>query len=238
MNAQSLYDETPIQDWQRLLGQYDLHYHFGCSGSDPNPFINALIRIAPWIGESVLDLGCGFGGPARWLNQQGRQVTAISHSQAQLNWIQQTPGINTLWMDLNDPKDLPRAHTALMVESFSHIRERQELLVHLRDRCDRLVMISHQSLGDSFYHPLWHMQFDNQQAIQALLQSAGWQVTHWRNAMPEKARLTAECWQRALARLSGTRSHHMELLAQLAREILDHEGQFLSQFGLIDLVAE
>lgn len=228
-----LYDGAPLDDWIELLGPHDLHYHFALAGVN-DPFANSISEILPHLTGHVLDLGCGFGGPARMIQAAGHDVTCVSHSQVQLDYIQSRQATNTLLADLNAPPAWPDANTALMVESFCHIRQQSTLLASLTT--ERLVMIAHQSKTESFFHPLWQMQFHNEQDFRALLDQAGWHIIHWQDRMPEKAAMTAQLWRKRLNQIPKPWNRHWELLDELSTQI-ETVPSFTDYFALIDLVA-
>ncbi len=74
--------------WQKVLGE---HFHFGCFAGDVRESIaeatqRLIERSAHKLQLShedrLVDIGCGVGGPARWLAAKyGCQVLAISNSQ-------------------------------------------------------------------------------------------------------------------------------------------------------------
>lgn len=235
--VQGLYDGTLIDQWVALLGDFGMHYHFGKSGKG-NIFENSLADLVPHLEGALLDLGCGFGGPARYFSNQGFDVTSVSHSAEQLQFIDHfAPTVKTLLADLDANPELPKAGTALMIESLSHLKNPTPMLTNLK--ADKLVAICHVSQKETLYHPLWRMNFRSEHDLKKLLADSGWRVMHCQNLMPEKAEVTAKAWMAALAMIPKTRwSQHLALLYGLSEQILSEAELFLEHFGLLTVVAE
>lgn len=239
MSVKALYDGTPRSSWIKLLSRYDMHYHFGMKGKFDNPFANSIEAIRPWLGKHVLDLGAGYGGPARFLNQHNHKVTAVSNSATQMKYIQlNSVNINCVEHDLNEgllqinfPVD-----SFLMCESFSHIKNQIRLLEEIRAQNRPLILIAHATHLPSFYHTNWHMQFHNVQRLLSLFEQLGFKVEHCVDLMPEKALVTAQKWSEALA-LTPKRYWllHWEMLHSLSQEILNDKAGFIEQFALLNI---
>jgi cyclopropane fatty-acyl-phospholipid synthase-like methyltransferase len=93
MNHRALLDDyysaESIKEWQAIIGD-ELHYHYGFF-TTPDTDLKAALENAvrnfyDYIprGSGVLDAGCGWGGPARMLNDERECKVfgiTISHSQ-------------------------------------------------------------------------------------------------------------------------------------------------------------
>ena len=242
MHARPLYDGTDISQWENLLSSVDMHYHFGCKGEHANPFVNSVIDILPYLEGHVLDLGCGYGGPARFLSAKGHTVTCVSDSAEQLNYvIRRTPKALTIQHDLNHglPSLDSYFNTVLMFESFSHIKEQRQLLTDIRQLNVPLVMVAHATYGQSFFHEQWQMQFHNYMSLLGLIEDCGFVVQEFSDQMPKKAVVTAEHWTSLLNHIPHTQhSKHLQLINELSHSILSNPQQFLSDFGLFNIYAE
>ena len=238
LDAQALYDGTPIEQWETLLAPCHWHYHFGTPGPD-NLFDNSVSELLPLLSGHILDLGCGFGGPAGLIAQAGHRVTCVTHSAVQRRFFQaRQPEREVLIQDLNQP-DLPAADTALMMESLSHIQHAGDLLSHLHPRVDRIVAACHYSRSDSFIHPLWQMNFRSEPDLRALFQDAGWNIQSFTNHMPDKALPTAQAWLEALNRIPRNQwTPHLVYLYELAEQIRTQTQGFIAEFGLATLLAD
>lgn len=237
LNAQDLYDGTPIEQWKTLLAPCNWHYHFGLPGPD-NLFDNSVSEILPLLSGHILDLGCGFGGPAGLISKAGHRVTCVTHSEAQKRFIRaHQPEREVVVQDVNQP-DLPTANTALMMESLSHIDQASALLKHLHPRVDQIVAVCHYSRSDSFIHPLWQMNFRSEQDLRALFRDAGWHIQTFTNRMPDKALPTAQAWLDALNQIPRNQwTPHLVYLYELAEQIQTQTQGFIAEFGLATLKA-
>ncbi|MGB0966488.1 MAG: SAM-dependent methyltransferase [Litorivicinus sp.] len=233
----ALYDGTPMAQWQLLLEPIGMHYHFAKAGAGPI-FDNSLEALRPWLQGHLLDLGCGFGGPAAYFDRAGYRVTCVSHSPSQLDFVRSyVPKAQRLLMDLNHPSALPDADTALMIESLSHLSTPEALLKSLPTQ--RLVAICHYSRTTSLFDPAWQMHFRSEKELKDLLRSNGWYIEQFTNDMAEKAEITALYWRHQLDRLKfAASSRHLQLLSDLADQILLDTRPFLAQFGLATIVAK
>lgn len=242
MHARPLYDGTDISQWENLLASVDMHYHFGCVGKDTNPFINSVSELLPYLKGDILDLGCGYGGPARFLKAQGHNVTCVSDSAEQLNYIlSRAPETQTIQHDLNDglPSLASHVHSVLMFESFSHIKEQRQLLNDIHKLKVPLVMVAHATYGKSFFHERWQMQFHNNMSLLGLIEDCGFYVREFSDQMPQKAIVTAELWMTLLKNVpQAHQSEHLQLINELSHNILSNPQQFLNDFGLFNIYAE
>ena len=75
--AKKYYEDTPISIWEKVFDS-DLNYCFGDAISR-NPEIFKKVK-------TVLDVGCGWGGPARKLIREfGCNIEGVTNSQPQQN---------------------------------------------------------------------------------------------------------------------------------------------------------
>ena len=73
----TLYSALPVSAWEPILGA-DLHYHFGLFENADDSLeravreaVRCLFGDVP-MDSTVLDAGCGWGGPARVLQDERR----------------------------------------------------------------------------------------------------------------------------------------------------------------------
>jgi cyclopropane-fatty-acyl-phospholipid synthase len=87
-------------------------------------------------GQSVLELGCGWGSLSLWMAARypNSRITAVSNSRSQKLWIDQTArqrGIENLQVVTCDMRDFTTESTfdrVVSVEMFEHMRNYEELL--------------------------------------------------------------------------------------------------------------
>ncbi|WP_143302130.1 SAM-dependent methyltransferase, partial [Candidatus Entotheonella palauensis] len=161
------HDETPfdldrfysmesIRAWQQIIGQ-DLHYHFGYfyGSEDLETGLRQTVRnyydhIAP--GARVLDVGCGWGGPAKMLMEEHHcTVTGISSSTSQVDYCRSL-GLDVWHQDVEcEPLVCFGDHdVTFCLEMISHIRNKGQLLRQLRACASRLIL-SESCAADSYW---------------------------------------------------------------------------------------
>ncbi|MGC1308428.1 MAG: methionine biosynthesis protein MetW [Phormidesmis sp.] len=144
VNLDSFYSENSILDWQKILGD-DLHYHFGYfqGSEDLQTGLKQTIRnFYPYIPLSarVLDIGCGWGGPAKMLSQERQcAVKGITVSTDQAEYCRRI-GIDVSHQDVEREAIHGCYDLIFMMEALSHIYEKAELLRRLRPLASRLVL--------------------------------------------------------------------------------------------------
>jgi cyclopropane-fatty-acyl-phospholipid synthase len=107
-------------------------------------------------GMRILDLGCGWGSLSLWLAEHypGAEVTAVSNSQRQRDWIEADAvrrGVRNLTVitaDVNEFEPDGRFERVISIEMFEHMRNWRELL--------RRVSAWLQPDGKAFVHVFAH----------------------------------------------------------------------------------
>jgi cyclopropane fatty-acyl-phospholipid synthase-like methyltransferase len=141
VNAAALYD-LPLRFWKRLLDA-DLHFHLGhfpAAGiSLPDSMRQAVYDLAgrvPGGGTDVLDVGCGWGGPAFELARMWRsRVLGLTVSRRQTRWVNfraRRCGLPVRALQANaEDADLRTCGTfdvLWLYESIEHVQNRRDLL--------------------------------------------------------------------------------------------------------------
>tara|TARA_B100000902_G_C27222895_1_gene870624 strand:- start:72 stop:779 length:708 start_codon:yes stop_codon:yes gene_type:complete len=181
------YDTNTYEEWKNLLEPCDWHYHIGVNGPRDNMFENAVEKfIYPHIpdGSSVLDCGCGYGGPAKMLTyEKNCTVTCITNSKNQAKHILYDD-IPVLLQDLNETLDYKMgADAAIFYESFGHITDQVSVL----QRCpDKIVMVAYFSKVERFYLPEWKSLFRPLDELTALMECCGYTIDHIQDCEYEK----------------------------------------------------
>lgn len=90
MQITEYYDSMTPDEWNPILGP-NLNYHFGFyrpGMSFDEGLSFATRRLVPFFGSGrrVLDVGCGWGGPARDLAKDGYDVLCVTNSDMQYRY--------------------------------------------------------------------------------------------------------------------------------------------------------
>ena len=141
------HDEVPAAFFARVLGpnrKYSCCYYKEPRSTLQEAEEEALRQTAAHAGvadgQSILELGCGWGSLSLWMARQfpNAQVTAVSNSQAQreyIEWEAATRGLKNLRVvaadiDIFDPER--QFDRIVSVEMFEHIMNWRELMTRVR----------------------------------------------------------------------------------------------------------
>jgi len=145
--AGARHDEVPAAFFARVLGpnrKYSCCYYKEPKSTLQEAEEEALRQTAAHAGvadgQSILELGCGWGSLSLWMARQfpNAQVTAVSNSQAQreyIEWEAATRGLKNLRVvtadiDIFDPER--QFDRIVSVEMFEHIMNWRELMTRVR----------------------------------------------------------------------------------------------------------
>lgn len=241
------YSAESIKEWQAIIGD-ELHYHFGFF-STPDMDLEAALEKAienfyDYIprGSSVLDAGCGWGGPARMLsNERECKVLGVTISQSQYEHCRNT-GLNVERADLEAIRLEQKFDIVVMFESLEHIKDKLNLLIKWRDIGQRLIIRTNCTAFDTavnrpeFSGTMYLQTPDN---LRRYLEQAGWNVIFMENRRSE-SRQTLLHWKRRLQAeyQEGTPPGHLGDLLKLSNHALLHWQQWARSHPLMDIVAE
>lgn len=187
MDIPTFYGKDSISDWQAVLGK-ELHYHFGHFES-PDENLQSALQSAVRLFYSyipqqsaILDIGCGWGGPAAMLAREKKcSVTCLSNTPAQVDFVHNVLGMTDVILT-----DVEHGigsdgywNVALLMESLEHIQNKAQLVSLLHDRADCLIIrTSATRVPEQEYLPAFggSMLMTTQQSLVAMLQQAGWRI--------------------------------------------------------------
>jgi hypothetical protein len=157
-----LYSGLALETWKKILPK-NLHYHFGEVNNGGVDIFQQAVRslydfIAP--GSSVLDCGCGWGGPAGMLiHENGCEVDGVTISKQQYDFISE---FKVFHEDLHEycPKRL--YDVALFMESYTHLVDAPFVLKRLAPSV-RSVLIKDFVGTKTFYSQDWLMTVRSRQ---------------------------------------------------------------------------
>ena len=146
MQISEYYDGMTPDEWKPVLGDR-LNYHFGfyrLGISFEQGLRLATRRLLPFFaGERVLDVGCGWGGPAFDMAQSGYDVVCVTNSRSQYDYCKSI-GLNASLLDIehDDLRALGCFDTVVMMESLDHVFDKSPLLHKLIRITNRLVIVT------------------------------------------------------------------------------------------------
>ena len=177
-----------IEAWRHILGE-SLHYCFGTRDpkarlEDAEAHLNNGIRsLFPWIpeGSRVLDLGCGWGGPARMLiRERGAYVHGITISQVQADFFDSSlPQARTTCADMATFIPDEQYDVAIALESLTHVVNPVDVLRNIRSRVDRLLLRDHVMNGNpSGVIGNWKMRVPSHEEFRGIVEEAGFKIEY------------------------------------------------------------
>ena len=167
------YSENSLNVWQQILGP-KMHYHAG-SYSTNNIFDQAIRNLYPYIDDnsSILDVGCGWGGPATLLeNEKSCLVHGFTNSSQQYNHNSQT----TFLADIHSFIPQQKYNTAIFIESLSHFNDANKVLKQLRPYTDKIIIKDYLWYED-WFNSDWKMYLRTKQSYIDLI-SQYYNITH------------------------------------------------------------
>lgn len=241
------YNQLGVDDWALILGA-DLHYHFGFFEGLNDDFEEALRRairvMYRWIPDnaSVLDLGAGWGAPARLLaEEKGCFPVCVTSSDEQAKYIVRTR-YQVVQADLERPLPFKGLwDVALMLESLEHVRKKERLLGELRGCASRLILRVNCAVGPEVEQsPVFGatMYMPTQAALLSLLKNTGWRVRFVCNQRT-KTFMSLVHWNKGINKLLSRRangaliSSHLMALASLCNRGLSSPSDWIVNNPLI-----
>ena len=241
------YSSESIDEWKQIIGE-ELHYHFGHfhGAEDLETGLKQAVRnYYPHIahGSHVLDVGCGWGGPANMLIKElNCSVTGITLSTTQAEYCQQL-GLNVWQQDLEyTHNELPNDYDVVFsLEMISHIRDKAQLLHRLRSCAPRLIL-SENCVADDF--PGERIGFGDSMLMCTVselihfVEAAGWKIQSVQNRRFQSLR-TFVLWKQNLDRVYGERQPpgQFDILRRHVDAALSSPMNWGHSFPLIDIIA-
>ena len=222
--------------WREVLGP-GMHYHFGTV--DPTRPIDdaeahfsfAIRQLYPWIPvrSKVLDVGCGWGGPARLLvDERDCSVHGITISKTQASeFAARVPEASVSVMDAQELDLEPvrdDADVAIMLESLTHMPRPDLVLRGLRPHAGRLLIRDHVARGEiGFTNPDWNMRFPSRVEIREQIKEGGFRLEH-EEALEISWEVSAAFWLENIRRAFPvfTPDGQFKVLQRLCESIVNH----------------
>jgi hypothetical protein len=236
------YSAVPIEIWRQVLGQ-QLHYHHGIWDSDEDwqtALENAVFTLARHLkaGDSVLDLGCGWGGPALLLRQRfGCSTLCVTVSSAQAAYC---AGRGLQVRHANLDREVPEGAWSVgwWLESLEHLEQPETVLLQLRSRCERLIIRVNTSEVSPRRLFARSMPMRPMSHYLDALKRAGWRVTHLENRRAQSIRSPLE-WLVGLSRanMAWPADPHLRALWDYSVSAITNPSMYAG-LPLIDIVAE
>jgi SAM-dependent methyltransferase len=176
LTSSEFYDDVPIEVWEKILDS-TMSYHW--SSSDGS-FENPVLALIPYIGNAkkILDVGCGFGSVAKILldNIEGLEITGITNSQVQYDYLTQNPinNFNVILQDFNEWEPEEEYDLILFFESFTHFDD--DVIDVFKMNSDR-ILVRDYTWDWRHFSDEWQMHFRTKSDFENLFLENGFLFT-------------------------------------------------------------
>ena len=177
-----LYEDLNISIWKTILGK-GLHYHCGdfSKFNDYRAFQESIKYLYQFIGfnKKILDIGCGWGGPAQLLRSDlNSNITCVTPSVQQLEYVENM-GFDVYHGYIENIRLYSYYDIALCIESFSHFNKNR-FLKKIKNYCNTLVMLVNCSSKYSVLKD-FKMEVLTPELLKNILIENGWNIIHFEN---------------------------------------------------------
>lgn len=178
MNIDSYYSDVPLEVWKKVLDE-NMHYHFGISYQDEDPFEYAVKILYKFISpnSAVLDCGCGWGAPAKMLIRDlNCHVDGVTNSKQQYEYIKD---FKVYYKDLHNFIPEQKYDTAFFLESYTHLYNPIKIIKNFYSNVEA-VLIKDYSTDVCFESPEWNMILRNKKQYYKELSEANYKITYYK----------------------------------------------------------
>ena len=242
MEVDEFYDDTSPEIWRKVIGN-DLHYHVGWGDGDI--LYNAVKHLYQFIDKksSVLDCGCGWGGTGKVLKRDmGCEVTGVTISQVQSDYISDNNLFPVVLSDLHDYTPDKIFDVCLFVESFCHLKSPQKVLSNISNSTDKIILREYHMKSNEHpkrYVDNWLMNIYHIDEICSFFGELDFKLTYEEEHYDYSLEPTVEYWLQNLDKLDSIeKTKHIQLLELSARYLKQNKDQILRDIGLATLVFE
>jgi len=169
------YSENSIDDWNVILGE-KLHYHIGSTNKENiDIFDYAVKEIADLLDENttVLDCGCGWGGPSRYLiKHKNINVMGVTISKGQCDSI---TDFDVVRADLQEYIPENNYDSAIFLESLTHIENFEKVIKNIHGKVKNII-IKDFCAKTPYFIPEWCMHVRRLSEYRKILQKYDYDI--------------------------------------------------------------
>ena len=219
----TFYTDNPLEVWQTVLGP-SMHYHVGGD--------QAVRDLYPYIdnNSNILDIGCGWGGPARLLSTEKQcECHGVTNSKQQYNHYPYTVSL----ADANTYTPDDNYDTTIFIESLCHLTP--QILTNIRPHTNKLIIKDYLS-PFNWYNKQWEMYMRDESTYKSIL--SDYTITHLEITKSKDVYNSSLYWYNNILSLNPNQiTHQIETLQHLTGQVVD-QGPTGETIKLITIVAE
>ena len=219
----TFYTDNPLEVWQTVLGP-SMHYHVGGD--------QAVRDLYPYIDNTsnILDIGCGWGGPARLLSTEKHcNLHGVTNSEQQYNHYPYTVSL----ADANTYTPDDNYDTTIFIESLCHLTP--QILTNIRPHTNKLIIKDYLA-PFKWYNKQWEMHMRTEKEYKSIL--SDYNITHLEITKSKDIYNSSLYWYNNILSLSPNQiTHQIKTLQHLTGQVVD-QGPTGETIKLITIVAE
>ena len=242
MNVHELYDDTSPEIWKKVIGK-DLHYHVGWGEDDI--LYNAVEHLYQFIDKEskILDCGCGWGGPAKAIKRDLHcDITAITNSPVQYDYIQNNIPIDVTLCDLQDYNPTRKYDCGIFIESFCHLKNPEDVIKNMKDSCNKIIVRDYVLKELNYprkYLDNWLMTIYYKEEFASIFEKHGYKMTYDEDHYQYALEPTVNYWLENISKIEREeKTPHILLLEKSARYLKKHLQDVLNSIELSTMVFE
>lgn len=202
------YSENETDGWKLVLNP-NMDYHFGYPRDvSSRLFEKPLLSYLNFIGDSktLLDVGCGWGGPARTLkNNSGLDITCVTNSIKQFEFVRNefkviNANANNLLLD--ETYDV-----TMFIESFTHMEDKAIQSI----KSKKIIIKDFSNDVKTDYHDEWKMRFRSYSDWKSLFDKNSLKIVDYKKYDKSAFKPACEYWLENIKKLET----HTPLYGQL-----------------------
>lgn len=243
MELSDFYSDTDPELWKKVLGE-DLHYHVGWGNGDI--MYNAVQHLYQFIlpNSKLLDCGCGWGGPSKVIQKDlNCDITAVTNSLVQYDYIKNNIPINVVCEDLHDYQLQSFFDTALFIESFCHLKNPHNVIKNISQHTNQIILREYH-LKTRYedckkYLDKWLMKIYSKEHLIEIFKEYNFRLVYLGEHYYDALQPTLEYWLNNLKKIKKEeKTYHLRTLEISSKYLKNNLSDVLNGVGLATFVFE
>ena len=242
-SVNKFYDDTSPEVWKKIIGK-DLHYHVGWGEGDI--FYNSVEYLYQFIDKNskILDCGCGWGGPAKALLQDlNCDITGVTISKVQYDYIQQNVPIDSIHADLHNYHPTDTFDICLFIESFCHLSNPGKVLYNISECSNKIILREYHLKNSRYphkkYSDAWMMYMYRKEELISIFEQFDFKLIFEEEHYDYALKPTLDYWLGNLSKLSKEeKTPHIRTLEISAKYLKKNLTNVLNDIGLSTFIFE